>query len=78
MRDYIDVFINGREHRLEGEAVFLPITDYLRYDAGLCGTKVVCAEGDCGACTVMLGRLVEDEIEYKPVNACILYGYQVD
>lgn len=78
MRDYIDVFINGREHKLKGEAVFQPITDYLRYDASLCGTKVVCAEGDCGACTVMLGRLVEDEIEYKPVNACILYGYQVD
>lgn len=78
MRDYILVFINGKEHRLSGEDVFLPITDYLRKGITLCGTKVVCAEGDCGACTVMLGRLSEGHIEYKPVNACILYGYQLD
>lgn len=78
MRDYILLYINGHEHRLKGEAVFQPITEYLRCGVSLCGTKVVCSEGDCGACTVMLGRLVEDELEYKPVNACILYGYQLD
>lgn len=103
MRDFILVYINGREHKLTGEAVFQPITEYIRSSASLCGTKVVCAEGDCGACTVMLGRLDQSEKEtqpeneaqldkatdkgtstgskklsYKPVNACILYGYQVD
>ncbi|MGH9551674.1 MAG: hypothetical protein ACRD3W_19975, partial [Terriglobales bacterium] len=56
MRDYILLYINGKEHRVRGADAFLPLTDYLRYGISMCGTKVVCAEGDCGACTVALGR----------------------
>lgn len=78
MRDYILLYINGREHRVSGEKVFAPVTDYLRYDLGLCGTKVVCAEGDCGACTVMLGRLEVEDLVYKPINSCIQYVFQLD
>lgn len=78
MRDYILLYINGREHRVGGEKAFVPVTDYLRYDLGLCGTKVVCAEGDCGACTVMLGRVDGNELVYKPINACIQYVFQLD
>lgn len=82
MRDFILVYINGREHKITGEAVFQPVSEYVRSSASLCGTKVVCAEGDCGACTVMVGRPDKEddlsELSYKPVNACILYGYQVD
>ena len=78
MRDYILLYINGREHRVTGEKVFAPVTDYLRYDLGLCGTKVVCAEGDCGACTVMLGRLEGEDLVYKPINSCIQYVFQLD
>lgn len=78
MRDYILLYINGREHRVSGEKVFAPVTDYLRYDLGLCGTKVVCAEGDCGACTVMLGRLEGEDLVYKPINSCIQYVFQLD
>lgn len=78
MRDYILLYINGREHRVSGEKVFAPVTDYLRYDLGLCGTKVVCAEGDCGACTVLMGRLQGADLEYKPINSCIQYVFQLD
>lgn len=78
MRDYILLYINGKKHRVTGSEVFVPITDYLRYDMGTCGTKVVCAEGDCGACTVAYGRVEGDKIVYKPVNACIQYVYQLD
>lgn len=78
MRDFILLYINGKEHRVTGKDVFVPITDYLRYDMGACGTKVVCAEGDCGACTVAFGRVEGDKIVYKPVNACIQYVYQLD
>jgi xanthine dehydrogenase small subunit len=78
MRDYILLYINGREHKVSGEKAFVPVTDYLRYDLAMCGTKVVCAEGDCGACTVMLGRLEAEDLVYKPINSCIQYVFQLD
>lgn len=80
MRDYILLYINGREHRVSGEKVFAPVTDYLRYDLGLCGTKVVCAEGDCGACTTLIGRTnaKSTDLEYRPINSCIQYVFQLD
>ncbi len=78
MRDYILLYINGRQHKVVGEKAFMPLTDYLRYELGLCGTKVVCAEGDCGACTVMLGRMEDGALAYKPLNGCIQYLFQLD
>ena len=63
----------------------MPLSDYLRLDLGQFGTKVVCAEGDCGACSVMLGRLghkqysfSQDSLNYVPVNSCIQFVYQLD
>jgi xanthine dehydrogenase small subunit len=78
MRDKILLYINGERHQVGGSAAFAPVTDYLRYTLEQTGTKVVCAEGDCGACTVLLGRLKDGEIAYKPVNSCIQYLYQLD
>jgi xanthine dehydrogenase small subunit len=80
-RDYIVFFINGKMQRVASDAVFLPLSDYLRYQLNACGTKVVCAEGDCGACTVMLGRPLDghaDVFQYKTVNSCIQYLFQLD
>jgi len=78
MRDYILLYINGKEHRIRGEQAFVPITDFLRYEQGACGTKVVCAEGDCGACTALIGRLGDGGIIYRAINACIQYVFQLD
>ncbi len=78
MRDYLLFYVNGREHKVTGEHVFLPLSSYLRYVVGATGTKVVCEEGDCGACSILLGEVQGDDITYRTVNSCIQMLYQVD
>lgn len=54
------------------------LLQYLRDTLGRCGTKEGCAEGDCGACTVVLGELEGDLISYHAVNSCIRFLPTVD
>ncbi len=67
-------FLNGTRVCLENVDPTMLLIDYLRSpEVGLTGTKLVCGEGGCGACTVMMahkdrrtGQVVE-----RPVNACL-------
>jgi len=78
MRDYVLLHVNGRRYEIRREMAFLSLTDFLRQELRQTGTKVVCAEGDCGACTVLVGRPDGDELRYDTVDACIQFLYQLD
>lgn len=48
------------------------LLDFIRYHQHLTGTKVGCREGDCGACTVLVGELNNDELSYHSVTSCLM------
>ncbi len=78
MRDYLLFYVNGKLHQVSGGRCFQPLSAFLRSDLGLIGTKVVCAEGDCGSCTVLIGRVRNGEMRYQSIDSCIQYLYQAD
>lgn len=81
MREFIIFYINGEIHQVSGSDVFRPLSSYLRNKLNLTGTKVVCSEGDCGACTILesdVHQLAKGNAEYQTVNSCIRFLYQCD
>jgi xanthine dehydrogenase small subunit len=54
------------------------ILQHLREDLHCTGTKEGCAEGDCGACTVVIGSLEHGKLELKAVNSCIQFTPTLD
>lgn len=59
----IDIFYHGNPEKT--------LLDFIRYEQHLRGTKIGCREGDCGACTAMIGRLSGDKVQYKAVTSCL-------
>ena len=67
----------GEIVRVENFAPDEMLLTYLRLTEKSKGTKEGCNEGDCGACTVVLGDLHEGRVRYQAVNACILMLGQI-
>ena len=49
------------------------LLNYVRTKLRKTGTKEGCAEGGCGACTIVLGELKNNNINYKAINSCITF-----
>lgn len=50
----------------------LTLLDFIRYHKNLMGTKIGCREGDCGACTILVGEIKNDRLVYSSATSCLM------
>ncbi|WP_413581329.1 xanthine dehydrogenase small subunit [Bdellovibrio sp. HCB288] len=78
-RNHLIVNVNGENIQISGDEAFQPLAQFLRNTLHKPGTKVVCAEGDCGACSVVTSTLRADGwTPLRTINSCIAPVYLFD
>ncbi len=80
-RSFIRFALNGLIHEVQGADVYRMLGEYLRSQLLLTGTKIVCAEGDCGACTVLRAHSSSSKVRntrFEPINSCMTTLLQLD
>jgi xanthine dehydrogenase small subunit len=78
MSQPIRFYYQGQLREVQGVATTQTILQHLREDLHCTGTKEGCAEGDCGACTVVVGSLENGQLQMKAVNSCIQFTPTLD
>ena len=76
--DAIRFVLDGEIRTVEGVSPTRSVLNFLREDLGRTGTKEGCAEGDCGACTVVLAELAGNDVRFRAVNSCIQFVPTLD
>lgn len=79
-RDTVRFVLDDEIVELDNVPPTMTVLEYLRDVRGRTGTKEGCAEGDCGACTIVLGELADEgsRIDYRAVNSCIRFLPTID
>jgi xanthine dehydrogenase small subunit len=73
----IELYINGKKVEEHNVVPDMTVLRYLRTTKNLPGTKEGCGSGDCGACSVLAGDMVNGEWRYKAINSCITFLSQL-
>ena len=61
-------FILNETEVVTGLSPGMVLLDFIRYHQHLMGTKIGCREGDCGACTVLVGEILNNELQYQSMT----------
>ena len=72
-RNTLSFMLDGQRIDLRSISPTTTVLNFLREQLNRNGTKEGCAEGDCGACTVVIADLQQGELRYRAVNACIQF-----
>ncbi|HEY8894309.1 MAG TPA: FAD binding domain-containing protein [Niastella sp.] len=64
-------FILNNKNIITSKPPGMTLLDFVRYHQHLTGTKVGCNEGDCGACTMLVGELKNNKLQYQSLTSCL-------